>query len=104
MTFTPSPIATATPAFAVAPEDKPVMGPVPAKAGDPICVSFPSAPDNVEWEIFNIAGELVARASTAGSSHCLQSRGLVPNIYIVKLKVKLANGETRETMQPIVIQ
>ena len=95
---------TDTPSFLKAPKEVPVMGPVPVPKGGDICASFPSQPSSSQFELYNLAGQKVCAASFGSESQqCVHTTTIVPGIYGMRIVVVLANGQTKESWQKIVI-
>jgi hypothetical protein len=93
---------TPTPPFAASGTGKPVLGPVPLKSGDPLCLYFDAAPDSSSCQLYNIAGEMVANADFGGRpSPCLPTRRLAPGVYVARIKVQYKAGASRTQFQKI---
>jgi hypothetical protein len=83
---------------------KVVLGPVPAPRGGNVYI-FPDKPINdCTLEIFDLVGEIEARAIFNGSAQPVWNTGsIAPGIYIAIIKVNYADGTNGTTMQKIVI-
>ena len=53
--------STPTPAFALSTFGKPVLAPVPAHAGQPICLYFDSPPASSTWQVYGVDRQKVRR-------------------------------------------
>ncbi len=96
--------AQATPVFAESGMSKPVLAPVPAKVGDPICLYFDKAPTSSTWDLYNEAGARVSTLSFgAQRDQCASTNGLVPGLYVARLKVDYADGSSGQYTQKILI-
>jgi hypothetical protein len=80
-------------AFNQSPLGKTVLAPVPAKAGQPVCLFFESAPSRSRWEIYNLAGERISSLSFDGpSGHCWNTAQAVPGLYFIRASFEDAQG------------
>jgi hypothetical protein len=81
-------------------KDKPVLGPVPASSGQEICVFVPSVANDVNVELFNLAGERVQTglSQITGGNACIMAPP-APGLYWAKITV---DGKT--SMQKIIIK
>jgi len=103
-TASPSPTQSVTPHFRLSVQGKTVLGPVPCRVGEPLCAFFTQAPIASKWQVYSIAGQLVDSASFGGQySQCLNTRGLAPGIYIVRLSVTESGGTKHTVMKKVAI-
>ena len=84
---------------------KTVLGPVPSKAGDPLCLYFVAAPASTHWEIFTIDQRRVATLDYGGAyAQCWQTNGVAPGIYRVLVNIKYTDGVTETKVFKAVIK
>lgn len=107
-TFSPAPTVTASPgaapAFASTDLGKPVLGPVPLRAGEPLCLYFDAAPFSSACRVYNQAGQRVADADFGGKiDPCLATGRLAPGLYFVRVDVSYADGSKRIVDQKVAI-
>jgi hypothetical protein len=96
-TSSPTETAVVTPqptaAFSRSALGKAVLAPVPAKAGEPVCLFTESTPISSRWTVYNLAGDRVAALSFNGSmGHCWDTSNVKPGIYLVKVGFEDAGG------------
>jgi hypothetical protein len=102
LTFTPTP--TQTPGFGHSGENRSIIGPVPAKRDQPLCLYFPAQPQSSQWTVFNSAGEKVASLNFgAESSQCWSHPTIAPGVYFVQLEVVTANGKETRTQKVAIV-
>jgi hypothetical protein len=88
--ISPTASVSLTPALKLNGEGKSaILGPVPQKAGQPLCLWFDNVPHSSNVDLFNIAGERVASASFGanGLDACLSTSNLAPGMYIARITV-----------------
>lgn len=80
------------------------FGPVPAKAGQPLTLSLPSASTEIHYEIYTADLRKVAEATESGVSEAVFDRTseLASGVYIAMLR-ESQNGVTRQAVQKFVI-
>src|SRR5207249_764294 len=103
---TPSDTPTATDTPTPAPFSHPVIGPVPVKPGDPVCVYYGSAQhDVVHWDVYNLAGDLVATLNyTTEPNPCWTPPvDIAAGIYMCRIEVT-AGGSKTVTWQKVAIR
>jgi len=103
-TFTPSPTisdsptASPTPAYLASGRGRCVLAPQPARAGQPVALYFKAAPNRTRWQVYDLAGEVVADLDIAGSGpHRCPTDKLAPGLYFAHIKVDYADS-TAETL------
>lgn len=102
--FTPTPTVTPTPAYLrSADPSKVLLGPVPAREGQPICLYFNAAPESSDWQVYNAAGERVAALNYgAEARQCWDTTAVAAGIYFAKIDYK-AGGEAKTLTQKVVV-
>jgi hypothetical protein len=91
-------------AFARSGLGRSVLGPVPAKKGDPVCMYFDSAPRTTEWLVLNTRGERVASLQFSSEvQQCWATQGVAPGIYFVRVKVNGLDGRQSTLVQKLAI-
>ena len=102
LSYTPTP--SPTPAFLKSLVDHVVVGPVPARAGQPICLGSNKGASSSNWEVYNTAGQRISSLGFGGeNSQCMQTQAIAPGIYYVKVKVEKSGGGTEDRWQKISI-
>ena len=102
--LSPSPSPSATAAFASTSAWKPVLGPVPLKAGDPLCLYFDEAPAASSCQLYNLAGQTAAKADFgAETSPCMKTTRLSPGLYWARIEVITRHGAMKKELQKIAI-
>jgi hypothetical protein len=107
-TRTATPVLTSTPSqtpkFGNSGADHSIVGPVPAKRDQPICLYFPAQPISSKWTVFNSAGEKVASLSFGSeSSQCWDHVNVAPGIYFVSLEVETAAGKEKRVQKVAIV-
>jgi hypothetical protein len=103
-TKSPSPTVTPTPAYAVSALGKSVLAPVPARQGRPVCLYFEKAPQNSDWQVYDLAGGLVAHEHFhAEFQQCWDTGKDAPGIYFVRLHLLFADGTDKIVLQKIAL-
>jgi hypothetical protein len=94
-TGTPGPTATATPspAYRSTALGRPVLGPVPLRSGQPLCLHFDAPPLSSRWKVLNPAGETVASLEFgAEREHCWRQT-VAPGIYLIHGQVRTTTAD-----------
>lgn len=97
---TPTHSATATPSAvpAAGPRlsglGRSLLGPVPVRRGQPLCLHFAADPSDAELWLYTLSGDLAARArwDGAGRDLCVDSHRLAPGVYFARLRAVSAAG------------
>ena len=76
--------AMANPDFTVQPN--------PVSAGAELCLTFKEAPLSSQWQVYNMAGETVLRASFFGEARQCIANTLVPGVYQIHLQYQALSG------------
>jgi type VI secretion system secreted protein VgrG len=104
-TYSPTNTATITPT--VAGLGILALAPVPVRAGGNVILFFDKAPASTAWEIYNVAGERVARLSFNGfpgpQSHYWQTAGVAPGVYFVKVQIAYRDGTNIQIIRKAVV-
>lgn len=96
--------STQTQIFARSPNDKVILGPVPVKAGNPLCLAFPAAPYRTLCELYNSRGELVAREKFETQvARCIDTKNLAPGLYFANIEEEDKDQKHKRRLQKIVI-
>lgn len=68
---------------------KPILGPVPAKVGDALCLQLSAkfASETGEIVLYNQVGERVSLQTVAQARACFETRSWAPGIYHARIKV-----------------
>ncbi len=107
MTPTPTPTSTPTPTPTqiLSKLGQAVLAPVPVSRGGKICL-FPDYPIlNSQWDVFNFTGESVAGFSFPDSQkNCWDTAGIGPGVYMVRIKLKYADGSDGVVWKKIIIK
>jgi hypothetical protein len=90
-TVTPLPTATGLVAAA-----KPILGPVPQRAGQDVVLGLPRPAAHSEWWVYNLALRQVASLTFGSERAAWHTPGVAAGIYRVKCKVTYADGSTYE--------
>jgi subtilase family serine protease len=103
-TRSPTPTVTPTPLYASSSLGKSVLAPVPARQGGPVCLYFEKAPESSQWQIYDLAGELVAtRAFEREYQQCWDTGHAAPGIYFVRMILNFADGSQKIMLQKIAL-
>ena len=93
ITFTP----TNTPTFQSSGMNQSFLAPVPAHAGDRVCLYFDKPASSSTWEVFNVAGERTARLFFTGDNgNCWDTSGIPAGIYLVNITVNYLDGTSAQ--------
>jgi plastocyanin len=97
-------LSTATPSPPSSPTAKTFLGPVPVKAGRPLCLAFTTAPLRTLCELYNSKGERAAKESFSGAGNaCLGTQNLAPGLYFARIEEEDASGAFKANIQKIII-
>lgn len=103
-TVTETPTITPTPHFAASGVDHAVLGPVPVRQGQDLCLFFDQEPLRTQGQLYNSAGERVAALNTGREfNQCWSTKSLAPGIYYCDSNVEYLDGSRRRRWQKIVI-
>lgn len=105
-TVTPTPTITAspTPTFQASGMNQTVVAPVPAHAGDRVCLYFDKPAISSSWDVFNMAGERVSQLTFTGDNgNCWDTRGAPPGVYLMRIRVNYADGTSAQVMKKEVL-
>lgn len=81
-----------------------MLGPVPARIGEPVCVKLPSLPDWSRWWVFNSAGQQVSQFSFgAAQQACWATAGLRPGVYYLRVELGWPGGGSQLIRQKTVL-
>lgn len=69
-----------------------IVGPVPAKRGDDLCLYFKNNSEGAKLELYNLAGQLVTRLGFSGGNACVKTAELAPGLYIAHFS---SNGKDK---------
>jgi hypothetical protein len=105
VTFTPTVVDSPTPTSSLPSSPTPtptflgqgqlILAPVPARPGQRVCLYFDRPAAATSWEVFNVAGEGVARLSFMQSqNNCWDTSQAPPGIYFVEIKITYLDGTT----------
>jgi hypothetical protein len=113
LTGTPSASPTISPTYTVSPTPqflgsglgKTVLGPVPAKRGQPICLYFKEAPSSSQWTIYSMDQAVIARLGFGSeASQCwTQTNTVAPGVYWVHLSLTYASGSSETKVFKIMV-
>ena len=82
-----------------------VLAPVPAHAGEPVCLYFVDAPRASHWEVYAVDRQrLAALDFGAERDQCWPTDGVAPGLYRLKVHVDYANGVAEDKVYKIVVQ
>jgi hypothetical protein len=101
-----APIGTPTPVppFTTSGLGKTVLGPVPAKHGDPICMYFDKQPGSAHWLIYNTTGALVSTLDyTSEATQCWATDNVSPGVYLAHVSVTYADGTKTTVKQKLMV-
>jgi len=102
-TPTPNPSSTITPTPGLAAAEA-VLAPVPVSSGRPLCLLTGTTVQSAGLKIYNLMGEKIADVSFQGpGSHCWNTQGTAPGLYIVDVTLTYADGSTAYTRKKILI-
>jgi len=104
-TATDTPTITATPFVPLSNIGNALLGPVPVPRGGNLCL-FPDKPiSTVQWDVFNLYGEVAARfiVTALSSQPCWSTIGVPPGMYIVRLKLSYGDGTAGTAWQKVVV-
>jgi hypothetical protein len=96
----------AIPAYQASNLGKTIAAPVPAKAGQPICLYYDSAPTASHWSVYNVAGDLVASLDfTTEPSQCWDTAraSVAPGVYWIRVQLTTAGGGQRTEVKRVVV-
>ena len=79
--------ATFDPSLGRSNGEKTLVGPVPSRAGEPLCMYFSENRVDGNIELYNMVGEKVAQQSISGSSSCFKTQNWAPGIYWARVRV-----------------
>jgi plastocyanin len=95
----PGPVPTAVPLGLPG-----VLGPVPQKRGDPLCLKLAQPERSILCELYNPRGEIVARdKSYAAAQACLSTQGLAAGMYFARVETEDAALAHLVRLQKIVL-
>jgi len=101
LSFTPSPSLspTQTPAYLNSGQGRAVLAPDPVINGQPVTLYFSAQPSRTQWQVYNLAGQEVARLDIVGvGPHRLSTQGLASGIYLARVAVDYASGGSQVLM------
>ncbi len=82
-----------------------LLAPVPAKAGQPICLYSDATLVESRWTVFGVDQQLVARLYFDSGQHCFtETLGLAPGIYLVRIVTLDVQGRKSTAIRNLVIQ
>jgi hypothetical protein len=101
----PSPTLDPTAAFLSSGQGKIILGPVPSRRGEPICLYMDAAPSGSQWTVYSMDQTVVARLSFGSeASQCwTDTQNLAPGVYWVHLSVTYASGGTASKVLKIMV-
>jgi hypothetical protein len=103
-TITLTATVTATPAYAASGLGRAVLGPVPAKAGEPLCLWHDGPPAASVVKLYNLLGQKVAEASFGGEyRNCLNTGGLAPGVYFAVIETIHPGGGITTVRQKVAL-
>jgi hypothetical protein len=105
LTNTPTltPRLTETLPFNLSPTGILSLGPNLAQSAEPICL-FVNKPDlSSQWDIYDIAGELVAPLSFGSGEACWSHPGIASGLYLVRVRVNYQDGTTADKIFKVII-
>jgi len=110
-TLTPSPTITttltATPGFrSAARAGGPVLAPVPAQRGEPVCLGLLKAAQRSDWSVHDLSGRRVAAlsfGSGAGLQACWDTSRAPPGIYIIRVAIRYSDGSSGTLVQKVAV-
>jgi hypothetical protein len=72
---------------------KPVLGPVPVKRGQPLCLYAPNPIVSSAWTVYNSVGQRLSTLSFGSeASQCMNTASLAPGTYFLSLSVNTSAG------------
>jgi len=99
--FTPSPNRSPTqaPAYLKSGQGRVVLAPDPVLNGQPVTLYFGAQPSRTRWQVYNLAGQEVARLDIVGGGpHRLSTQGLASGVYLARVTVDYAAGGSQVLM------
>lgn len=100
-TFTP----TVTPVVTTAsgPADA-VLGPMPARRGQPLCLHLERAPASTAWTLYNGGGQRAASLDFgADPSPCAATDAWAPGIYWARIRVRYQDGSEQTVRRKLLV-
>lgn len=76
-----------------------MLAPDPVQNGQPVTLYFSAQPSRTQWQVYNLAGQEVARLDIVGGGpHRLSTQGLASGIYLARVTVDYAAGGSQVLM------
>jgi hypothetical protein len=79
------------------------LGPNVAQNGQPICLFMNKPALSSQWDIYDIAGELVAQLNFGTGEACWGHPGIASGLYLVRVQVNYEDGSTADKILKVII-